>query len=247
MAKQRSPNYPAMGLRDAVEAVRVIHDKEKKTAVSGEVVAKALGYAGLSGPSRTKIAALKKFGLLDGDERNGLRVSDLAVRILYPSGASDQIASLQEAALKPELFQTLYSEFRDGSDEAIRSHLVNRMDFSPPGAKQAIAAFRDTYSFAGLNQKAHNDSETSDKNESESMREQSVPASTSPQAVPPAGYFFDVLGKPQIKRTYPLDISIPRSLKAELSISGEFKQEDLERLKTQIGRLIDNLQDAFAD
>ena len=124
------------------------------------------------GPLSHEDRSVKKFGLIDGDERNGLRVSDLAVRILYPSGPSDQMQSLQEAALKPELFQTLYSEFREGSDEAIRSHLVNRMDFAPAGAKQAIAAFRDTYSFAGLNQKGYTDSEMSDKRETEPMREQ---------------------------------------------------------------------------
>jgi hypothetical protein len=36
-------------------------------------------------------------------------------------------------------------------------------------------------------------------------------------------------------------------LKAELTISGEFRKEDLERLRNQTGRLIDNLDDAFLD
>ena len=35
--------------------------------------------------------------------------------------------------------------------------------------------------------------------------------------------------------------------KAELTIAGDFKQEDLERLKKQINRLVENLQDAFLD
>lgn len=50
-----------------------------------------------------------------------------------------------------------------------------------------------------------------------------------------------------ITRKYPVDISIPRGLKAELAISGDFKQEDLERLKKQINRVIENLEDAFLD
>jgi len=49
-------------------------------------------------------------------------------------------------------------------------------------------------------------------------------------------------------RRYPFDISIPRNMKAELSISGqELRKEDLERLKKQIDRLIENLSDAFED
>jgi hypothetical protein len=47
-------------------------------------------------------------------------------------------------------------------------------------------------------------------------------------------------------RRYPFDISIPRGLKAELAVSGDFTAEDSERLRNQVGRLIDNLKDAFA-
>ena len=54
MSKHRSPNYPAIGLRDAVEAVRAIYDKEKKTSVSGDVIAGNLGYSSLSGNARTR-------------------------------------------------------------------------------------------------------------------------------------------------------------------------------------------------
>jgi len=59
--------------------------------------------------------------------------------------------------------------------------------------------------------------------------------------------FFAALGGKPIIRKYPFDISIPRSLKAELTVSGEFRKEDLERLRNQIGRQIDNLAEAFTD
>jgi hypothetical protein len=243
MGKQRSPNYPAISLRDAVEAIGLIHKKEKKTSVPGEVVAKALGYSGLSGPSRVKIAALKKYGLIEGDERKGLRVSDLAVRILYPSGPTDLVESLQDAALRPELFQSLYNDFRDGSDEAIRSFLMNKLDFAPNGAKQVIAAFRDTYAFAGLNQRAYNDSETSDKSEAEEMREQagtSVSVAQSPQS----GVVSSIHASAgDALNAWTWTLSMPRSVRADLRISGPVTKADITRLKKQI----DALEESFDD
>lgn len=241
MAKHRSPNYPAIGLRDAVEAVRAIYDKEKKTNVSGDVIAGNLGYSSLSGNARTKISALKKFGLLEGDERKGMHVSDLATRILFPSGAKDQIASLQEAALTPELFKMLYSEFRDGSDEAMRHNLINRLDFAPQGANQLIAAFRDTYAFAGLNLKEYNNSETSDKSEAQTVHTQPNSAlSESPRGI---GTLVGGEPIPTSKNAWTWTLSIPRSVHADLRIVGIPTKADIARLR----KWIDSLEEAFDD
>src|ERR1700676_1385609 len=108
MSIQRSPNYPALGLRDAIQRVRALWNKEKRTAVPADVAAKAIGYNGLSGPSRTAIAAMKKYGLVDSDD-NTVKVSELAVRILVPANMDQELEALREAALKPELFRQLHA------------------------------------------------------------------------------------------------------------------------------------------
>jgi hypothetical protein len=241
MSKHRSPNYPAIGLRDAVEAVRAIYDKEKRTSVSGDVIAGNLGYSSLSGNARTKISALKKFALLEGDERKGMRVSDLAVRILYPSGAKDQIASLREAALTPELFQMLYGEFRDGSDEAIRHHLINRLAFAPQGANQLIAAYRDTYAYAGLNVQEYNISQASDKSEAESMN---IQTATAPIPQSQAGVIPSLSASVlPTANAWTWTLSMPRNVKAELRIAGEATKSDIARLKKQIEFLEESFDD----
>ena len=103
----RSPNYPAIGLKDAIAEVQKLWKAEKKTVVSGDVAAKALGYKGLSGPPRVKLAALKKFGLVD-DGPQGMAVSDSAVRILHqPEDSEDRLKALRDAALRPGLFKEL--------------------------------------------------------------------------------------------------------------------------------------------
>jgi len=48
-------------------------------------------------------------------------------------------------------------------------------------------------------------------------------------------------------RKYPVDISIPRGLKAELAITGDLKKEVLDKLKRHVDRLIAGLTDASAD
>lgn len=231
MAKQRSPNYPAISLREAVEAVRAIYEKERKTAVNAEVMVQPLGYTSLSGNARTKLAALKKYGLIEGNDK-GLRVSDLAVHILFPRDEEDRIASLKDAALRPELFKTLYNDFRDGSDEAMRHYLITKLDFAPLGAKQVIASFRDTYTFSGLAYSAYNASETSDKSEATDMQAQ-------PESAPiaQAGFRSNRLDLGAVFAStdvYMWPLSKPRGVKAELRITGNYTRADIARLRRQI-------------
>jgi hypothetical protein len=155
MAKMRSPNYPAIGLHEAIQRTKSLWMKEKRTAVPAEVAAKAIGYSGLSGPSRTALAALKKFGLVDSDDQT-VCVSDLALRVLHPENQEAELEALQESALKPELFSQLYQSHVNASDDAIRSYLINKLEFSESGAKQLIKAFRNTISLALLDKPPYN-------------------------------------------------------------------------------------------
>lgn len=171
MGKERSPNYPAIGLSDAITAIKALYEKEKRTAVPGVVAAKAIGYGSLSGPARVKLAALKKYGLLEGDERSGMRIAELGMHIMFPASPEDEDESRRKAALNPELFRALYENFAEASDDALRSYLITRMHFAPIGAKQVIAAFRDTIAFANLQKAEYNASNMSDKREAKVQAE----------------------------------------------------------------------------
>jgi hypothetical protein len=151
MAKMRSPNYPSISLRESYQRVKLLWHKERKTAVPADVAAKAIGYSGISGPSRTALSAMKKFGLVDSDDRS-VRVSELALRILHPANETEATKALQQAALKPELFQQIYTNMQEASDDAVRSFLITKLDFSEAGANQFIKAYRDTMDVASLSQ-----------------------------------------------------------------------------------------------
>jgi len=236
----RSPNYPAHGLSEAVAFVKQIYDKEKRTQVAGQDVAKALGYTSLSGNARSKMASMKKYDLLDGDESKGMRVSDLAVHILFPDSPAAELESKRTAALSPSLFKQLYDEKREGSDESIKNYLVSKLDFTPSGAIQAVGAFRDTLSFAELNGNGYNASSTPDKPEAQLMQTEPRSASSGSNFVG-AGVTIgkEIFGSATASaiNTWTWTLSMPRSVKAELRIAGPVTKADVARLKKQIEAL----------
>jgi hypothetical protein len=156
MARTRSPNYPALPLKEAAELAQALWKQEKRTTVAVDVAARAWGYTSLSGPARVRLAALKRYGLLEED-RQGVRVSELGMRLaLEPRGSEPHARALREAAFRPELFRQLQETHRDASDEALRSHLIFDRQFSEAGARMAIRAFRETLAIAGVAGPARN-------------------------------------------------------------------------------------------
>lgn len=148
MAKTRSPNYPSIGLGNAIEGLRAIWTKEQRTPVTAEVAAKHLGYSGLNGVARMKLSALKKYGLLE-ESALGWKVSPLGLRILHHQVDSDEyLKAVREAAFQVELFRKIAATHAQASTEALRSYLLLNESFSEAGAKQFIGAFKDTLAVA---------------------------------------------------------------------------------------------------
>jgi len=142
--KGRSPNYPQLTLRDAVEKVRKVYQAEHTYKANKEVVAKDLGYNSLNGSSLTLIGALKRYGLLEA-EGDGFRVSDDAVAILELSeNDSERIAALKRAAFTSPLFAELHEIYGDRlpSDVNLRHDLIKRK-FLPKAADEVVRIYRD--------------------------------------------------------------------------------------------------------
>lgn len=140
----RSPNYPALSLPEAIDKVTGIYRNMHNHAAPREVVAKAMGYAGLNGASATAISALHKFGLL---ERSGeeVKVSDRAVRILHPHSQAEKAEAIRDASKEPELFLELAERFpgKIPNDDLLKNYLV-RKGFAPAALASVISAYRDT-------------------------------------------------------------------------------------------------------
>jgi hypothetical protein len=91
--------YPDITISQAVDIVRVIDDKSIERL---DVLANSIGHSGPTawrgGAFRAKLAALPRYGLLEG-KQNDLRLSELAKRILHPTSETDKNAALASAIL----------------------------------------------------------------------------------------------------------------------------------------------------
>ena len=236
MGKMRSPNYPAIGLSAAVNRAREICDKEKRTVVSLDVAAKAIGYKSLSGPARTALAALKKYGLLD-DEKGGVRISELAVRVLHSEdGSKEQGEALREAAMKPEIFRVLLATHADASDAALRSHLMTTKRFTEEGARRFIPSFMDIVRIAKLEDS--NYTEANNKVEKEDMNTGVLGTEETSKV--------HVGGFARLANSFP--IPLKNKNQAILSFASlPLDKDDLERLKKWIDLFESNLTEPPED
>src|SRR5437764_6137689 len=111
MSKQRSPNYPQLSLTEALERIRRIYTAKHTAKTTQDEIAKVLGYGGLNGSSMGIISALRKYGLLQGNNE-ALNVSHDAVMILErQSDHPERIAALRKAAYSPALFSEIHEQF----------------------------------------------------------------------------------------------------------------------------------------
>jgi hypothetical protein len=138
--RDRSPKAPVVPLKEAIALVKKLQSQVGRAKVSMETASKALGYSGMTGVSLTKVASLSQYQLLSRD-KGQLFISPLAVRILHPTSIEQSQKSLQEAALAPGVFNELFQDYRDSSEEVIASHLIQK-GFAPERAKRVARTFR---------------------------------------------------------------------------------------------------------
>src|SRR5262245_28874118 len=168
-AGARSPRYPSIGLRKALELTRAIWDNEKRTTVTPEVAAKHFGYNSLSGPVRSQIGALRQFGLLEGSE-DGIKLSEAAIALMaHPADSMQYRGTLIQVALKPELFREIHANFTHASDASLRAYLITKKRFTEEGAEALVKAYRETIELAKLDKEPYNDSEQPKEESEESM------------------------------------------------------------------------------
>jgi hypothetical protein len=153
---KRSPNYPAIGLEEAIKKTKAIYEQEHDNPTDKAVMAKHLGYNGLNGASLTTISALTKYGLLEAVGPKQLKVSAFGRDLIWlEKGNPERVKLLKEAAFAPSLFSDLRDAFpeKPPSDQSLRHHLI-RKDFNPNAVDSAIRAYRDTLDFVNAEEEA---------------------------------------------------------------------------------------------
>ena len=152
----RSPNYPSVSLEQASKWARQIYDAEKRTPTTSLILAQRCGFNGLSGPARSAISALKKYGLIVDADGDRMRVSDDALKLFLQPDEGEKLRMLQSLATKPQIVKDIFAAYPDGlpSMETVRYHLITQLNFTEDGATTFLKLLNENIAFAKLDPKS---------------------------------------------------------------------------------------------
>lgn len=183
MARVRSPNYPQLSLPEALDRVRKIHAKEQHLAATRDVIASHLGYGGMNGASAKAISAIAKYGLLEDAGPDKMRVSPLALSIIFPRDGQEKAQAIRRAAFNPSLFSDIAAEWEghQPSDANLRSFLIRR-NFSSDALDRVIASYKETMTLVTQESGAYDSPEPTAPVEPEKPSMQPAVAAAAPPA-----------------------------------------------------------------
>ena len=151
VSRQRSPNYPGIDLGTAITSVNELYGSVGRGQFTASEAATTWGYRGPSGPVRVRLAALRQYGLLEGQRGENPTLSRRALTFVLRNQASREYKdALIEAALAPDLFQDIQEARPNASDGVLREFLILDRHFTDDGAGRAIAVYRDTMKLVDL-------------------------------------------------------------------------------------------------
>ena len=228
-ARHRSPNYPTVGLRSAIERVRKLYENDGKAGAPPELAAKHIGFSSAHGEAHSVLAALKKFGLVDA-VKDRLAPTQRAVEIInLPEDDSRRAQALREAALSPTIYKELCDQHLETGfpkDDVLERELVTYRNFNPNAVAGFVRDFKDTLEFAGLSELG--------ALKSESMRtQQEQPETTFPATATERSLRPPILGG-QARPTKAYAWALSPEATAQLVINGDVSKDDLETLRDYI-------------
>lgn len=152
--RHRSPNYPAIGLREAVERVQRLYDADKRAGAPVDAALRHIGFSSRHGNALAVLSALRKFGLVE-DAGGRVVPTQRAVTILaYPDSDPRKWDAIKESALSPDIYRLLYARYADKdalpSDDTLKAELEAEMGFNPNAIGGFVKDFKDTLVYSRL-------------------------------------------------------------------------------------------------
>ena len=98
---ERSPNFPSMSLGEAIDAARLIFQKEGRSVMPRKSAVAPLGYSSINGRSLSVLGALRAYGIIDGrgDEIN--LSADAIAALMAPHGSEEHFGALRRLFESP--------------------------------------------------------------------------------------------------------------------------------------------------
>ncbi len=151
--KVRSPSFPFISLREAVDRARLFFEVNRRLPVQKEIAVKHWGYSPKSSGANQTIAALSAFALLEED--GVVRLTERAVHILQePEGSPKWAVLVRQVALAPPVHSKLWERYGADlpADKALASYLTEELGFNPKSVDGFLATYKETLDFAKLRQ-----------------------------------------------------------------------------------------------
>lgn len=141
--------FPRYDLEAAIDAAKRLVSKSHSAAVSKDIYFS--GVLQVSGPrADVKSSALKQYGLLLGNTKEGFTASPLAKRIAT-ADVADKAIAIKEAALSPRVFKGMFEAFR--GDPITKTRLRQRaseMNVHPDVLDNCVKIYIESLSLAQL-------------------------------------------------------------------------------------------------
>jgi hypothetical protein len=226
MAAHRSPNCPQITFLEAAEKGRRVYDKEHIHPAPKAAVAEDLGYSGINGRALSMIGALRQYGILEGSSE-ALRITEDAVAYYELEAGAEREESLMRMIFAPPFFASLRQEYGDSlPSESTLKHRLIRDGFLPRAADEVISVYKENISLV----------KDIPKRILESL-DQAV--AEPPVAARPNSILPETQSPSNI---YSVSYVLSQDTTAQLRISGDVTEEDLELLRDNVELTIRGLK-----
>jgi hypothetical protein len=165
--RHRSPNYPGISLKAAVEKITVWYKADGLVTSPTEAAMKHM-----KGDYGRVTSALKSFGLVVEDN-DRIKLSQRGIDIVARTpDDSKRKQALKDAALSPTIYRDLVKEYPGGlpSDTTLQSELIAGRRFNPKSVNDFIVDFKATLEFAGISPSTVVESSQQDENQDEEVK-----------------------------------------------------------------------------
>lgn len=163
--KERSPSFPFISLRRAVERAQSLYENHRREPARLAAIGPSWGYSPKSSGLIQTVAALKQFGLIEdlgsGEDRKVV-LTKLGQTIVADERPGARENALKEAARSPRIIAEYLPKWLP--DRPSDAHCVSELHldrgFTEEAAKAFLRIFDETVSYANLDEDAANSPET---------------------------------------------------------------------------------------
>lgn len=236
----RSPSYPYVSLREALEKAEAFRVKEGRNAAQREVGVTHWGYKAKSSGGKQTLGALRSFGLMEPE--GPMKLTEAALRVLLDKRevSPERDALVRKMALLPAIHKRLWERYRTDlpSDGNLRHSLIFDEGFNENTVDDFIKEYKATLEYAGLKEGGNMPPEGEEQAEnSPEGGEMEVPATTPkghhppPPAVPPPPAHRSPTPRPDAGGLLPVTFPLPGDNSLEIRLRSKMSKADFERLK----------------